>query len=151
LTTTGVTDSGGRTSFTYTSPTAGTDVVRASFVSGGTTQSSNDATQVWTASTADTTAPTCTVTRLITGPPKQQQVTVVDNGSGLASITNVNAINGTVSVPSFTPGTKSIVITATKTDQSKRTFLDQTQCLLFPATSVASNSQVTAARSVVGA
>jgi hypothetical protein len=64
----------------------------------------------------------CTVTALRAGPPAQQDVTVRD-ADGISSISNVHVINGTVSVPHFTPGTKGpIVLTATKVDPTNRTF-----------------------------
>ena len=65
---------------------------------------------------------TCVVTAVRAGPPAQQDVTVRDL-DGIASITAVNVINGTVAVPAFTPGVKTpIVLTATKTNQTKKTF-----------------------------
>jgi hypothetical protein len=71
---------------------------------------------------ADITPPTCFVSALIQGPPKRQQVTVQDTGVGLKAIQNIQITNGTVSVPPFAPGTTSpVVVTATKTDQSKVT------------------------------
>jgi len=64
---------------------------------------------------------TCTVTAVIAGPPKQQQVTV-RSAAGLASISDITVVNGTVSVPPFTPGTTApVVLTATKTDQAQGT------------------------------
>jgi hypothetical protein len=78
---------------------------------------------------------TCVVTGLIAGPPKQQQVTVTAS-AGLASITQVQITNGTVSVAPFTTGTTGpVVVTATKTDQSQTTSWD------FVATDVLGNSQ----------
>jgi hypothetical protein len=65
---------------------------------------------------------TCAVTALRDGPPKQQDVTVQDV-NGLQSIININITNGTVNVPTFTPGTTSpVVVTATKTDPDLGTF-----------------------------
>ncbi len=70
----------------------------------------------------DTTPPTCAVTAVRAGPPKQLDLTAQDTGSGLASITVVSVSNGTVNVPPFTPGTTSpVVVTATKTNQSSPT------------------------------
>lgn len=67
----------------------------------------------------DVTAPSCAVTQIIPGPPKQIIVTTQDLQSGLASIVVVTATNATVSIPSFTVGTTSpVVVTATKTNQS---------------------------------
>jgi hypothetical protein len=53
----------------------------------------------------DITAPTCFVSARLSGPPKQQQVTVGDTGSGLAAITSVQVVNGTVDVEPFLAGT----------------------------------------------
>ncbi len=70
----------------------------------------------------DNTPPTCAVSAVRAGPPKQLDLTAQDTGGGIATITVVSVSNGTVSVPEFTPGTTSpVVITATKTDQSKPT------------------------------
>ncbi len=70
----------------------------------------------------DNTPPRCFVSAVRAGPPKQLDLTAQDAGSGIASITVVSVSNGTVDVPDFTPGTTSpVVITATKTDQSKPT------------------------------
>jgi hypothetical protein len=88
------------------------------------------------ASPADTTAPTCKVTAIIAGPPKQQQVTVQDNGSGLLTISNVQITNGTVYVAPFQIGTTGpVVVTATKTDQNKVTVWS------FDVTDVAGNTR----------
>jgi hypothetical protein len=66
-------------------------------------------------------APTCTVTQTVMGPPARQTVTVHASG-GLASVTGIAVINGTVASPAFTPGTTGPVpVTATKTNQSKKT------------------------------
>ncbi len=86
---------------------------------------------------ADTTAPVCRVTGLFAGPPKQQQVTVTDTGSGLKSIDNISITNGTVAVDPFTVGTTtSVHVTATKLDQTKRTTWS------FDATDVAGNKRL---------
>lgn len=69
-----------------------------------------------------TTAPACFVSGLFAGPPRQQEVTVQDPGSGLAGVVNIRIVNGTVNVQPFTPGTRSPVrVTATKTDPSRPT------------------------------
>ncbi|MDQ6614149.1 MAG: hypothetical protein M3083_05240 [Actinomycetota bacterium] len=66
------------------------------------------------------TAPSCQLTAIVNGPPKQIQVTVQDTSSGLASIVVTTDINATVVVPPFTPGTSSaVVVTATKIDQTQ--------------------------------
>jgi hypothetical protein len=66
----------------------------------------------------DTTPPTCSLTGIVTGPPKEIQVTVQDTGSGLASIVPLT-VNATATVPAFTPGTTSAqLVLADKTDGS---------------------------------
>jgi hypothetical protein len=68
----------------------------------------------------DTTPPACALTAVIPGPPKQIQVTIQDSDGGLQSITVTTAVNSTVVIPPFTVGTKNpVVVTATKTDQTK--------------------------------
>lgn len=67
----------------------------------------------------DHTAPTCALTGVIAGPPKQVHVTVRDTGSGLDTISVTKHINSTVAVPAHAPGTTSpVVVTATKLNQS---------------------------------
>jgi hypothetical protein len=68
----------------------------------------------------DTTPPSCVLTAVINGPPKQLQITANDSGTGLASIVPTTAINATVIVPAFTPGTTGLIlVTATKIDQAQ--------------------------------
>lgn len=68
----------------------------------------------------DTTPPSCVLTAVIAGPPKQLQITANDSGTGLASIVPTTAINATVIVPAFTPGTTGpILVTATKINQAQ--------------------------------
>ncbi len=68
----------------------------------------------------DTTPPSCVLTAVINGPPKQLQITANDSGTGLASIVPTTAINATVNVPAFTPGTTGLIlVTATKTNQAQ--------------------------------
>jgi len=70
---------------------------------------------------ADKTAPTCTLTGAIPGPPAQIQVTVQDAVSGLGAGAIVTTVdnNATVSVPTTGPDTTTaVVITATKVNQS---------------------------------
>jgi hypothetical protein len=72
----------------------------------------------------DTTPPTCVVSALRAGPPKQQDVTATDSGSGLGpdAITNVTITNGTVAFTPFaSPSTAGLVLTATKSDQTQLT------------------------------
>jgi hypothetical protein len=67
----------------------------------------------------DTTPPTCALTAVIAGPPKQIQITVQDTDSGLGTVIATTANNATVVVPPFTVGTTSpVVVTATKIDQT---------------------------------
>ncbi len=67
----------------------------------------------------DTTGPTCALTAVIAGPPKQLQITVQDTGSGLGTVVATTAVNASVAVPAFTPGaTSAVVATATKINQS---------------------------------
>jgi hypothetical protein len=120
LTGTANTNAQGKATFTYTSNVVGTDTIQASFKnSQNVTVNSNTVTKTWSSGNSPT---TCVVTALRAGPPQQQDVTVKDL-DGIASIFNVNVINGTVNVPAFTPGTTGpVVLTATKTNQSQRTF-----------------------------
>jgi hypothetical protein len=68
---------------------------------------------------ADTTPPSCALTAVIAGPPKQLQITVQDSDGGLKSIVVATITNATVNIPAFTLGTTSpVVVTATKMDQT---------------------------------
>jgi hypothetical protein len=68
----------------------------------------------------DTTPPSCALTGVVAGPPKQIQITVQDSDSGLLSVVPTESNNATVQVPPFVPGTTSPqVVTATKIDQSQ--------------------------------
>lgn len=68
----------------------------------------------------DNTAPSCTLSQVIQGPPKQLIIATQDADGGLASITVTEATNATVSVPAFTVGTTNEVdVTATKIDQTQ--------------------------------
>jgi hypothetical protein len=76
---------------------------------------------------ADTTPPTCAVTGLFPGPPKQQEVTVQDAG-GIALIFDVFIENGTVATDPVSPPpnppldfpfpANQVKVTATKADSS---------------------------------
>ncbi len=69
--------------------------------------------------TTETTPPSCALTGVIAGPPKQLQITVQDTGSGLNSVVASTLVNATASIPAFSTGTTSaLVVTATKIDQS---------------------------------
>lgn len=71
---------------------------------------------------AGTKVPTCSLTGVIAGPPKQIQITAQDNDTdGLDNIVVVASTNSTVSVPAITRGTKNaVVVTATKINQANR-------------------------------
>ncbi|HEV3189475.1 MAG TPA: hypothetical protein VGY54_03205 [Polyangiaceae bacterium] len=65
------------------------------------------------------TPPSCALTGVIAGPPKQLQITVQDPGSGIESIMVTSSTNATVAVPPFALGEKgALVVMATKVDQS---------------------------------
>lgn len=88
-----------------------------------------------TGGAVDPNPPSCNVTGIIPGPPKQVQITVQDAQSGLASISVLTAINCNVNIPSFTVGTTSpVVVTATKINQSAGS------TVILRATDVAGNS-----------
>jgi Domain of unknown function DUF11 len=89
---------------------------------GGETNTANDSSSDPTTinPAADTTPPSCVLTGVVAGPPKQIQITVQDLGSGLNSVQVTASTNATVAVPAFTPGTTSpLVVTATKIDQTQ--------------------------------
>ncbi len=65
-------------------------------------------------------APSCRLTSIVNGPPKQLIVTMQDAASGLQTIQVAAAVNTTVSIPSFTVGaTTPVTVTATKVNQSQ--------------------------------
>jgi 6-phosphogluconolactonase (cycloisomerase 2 family) len=64
--------------------------------------------------------PSCQVSQIVTGPPKQLIVAMQDTSSGLQSINLVDSVNASVNVPAFSPGTTSqVLVTATKVDQTQ--------------------------------
>jgi hypothetical protein len=80
--------------------------------------SSTCGSEVATVSVAST-PPTCVLSAVINGPPKQIEVTVQATG-GLAAVTVTEDVNDSVSVGSFTSGaTTPVVVTATKDNQSE--------------------------------
>jgi hypothetical protein len=84
---------------------------------------------------ADNTPPSCALTAVIAGPPKQLQITVQDSDDGMSSVQVLLSDNATVAVPAFTVGdTSPLVIVATKVDQS------QPFAVSLRATDVAGNS-----------
>jgi hypothetical protein len=67
----------------------------------------------------DTVAPACSYT-IVAGNPKRIDFTVVDAGSGLNSITVTTAVNVTVPLPAFTPGTTApVAFSAIKQNQAQ--------------------------------
>ena len=72
----------------------------------------------------DTTPPTCVVTAIRAGPPKEQDVSAQDGGGGLgpAAISGLFISNGAVAYAPFpAPSNAPLVLSATKTDQSDTT------------------------------
>ena len=68
----------------------------------------------------DVTPPSCALTNVISGPPKQLEITLQDSGSGLQSVVVTESVNAVTSVPAFTFGsTAALVVTATKVDESQ--------------------------------
>lgn len=64
-------------------------------------------------SVPDEDPPSCQITSLQPGPPASIEFTFQDEGSGLASINQLDAINATVDIPAFTPGsTDGIIVSA---------------------------------------
>jgi cysteine-rich repeat protein len=65
------------------------------------------------------TPPSCALTAVIAGPPKQLQITVQDSTSGIESVMVTSSTNATVAVPPFALGdTGALVVMATKIDQT---------------------------------
>lgn len=133
LTSTAVTNASGQATKTYSSSAAGTDTWTASFTDAQGLHTSNEAKKTWVSS-GDTTAPKCVLSLTVPGPPKSIQVTVQDNGSGLASVAVTNSTNATTTVPPFAVGsTDPAVITSVKIDQA------QGSTLALTVTDVAGN------------
>jgi hypothetical protein len=90
----------------------------------GSSKTSCDIGAFETGATRQTTAPTCPVTAVRAGPPKQQDVTATDTQSGLGAdaVSNITITNGTVAYTAYTqPSRTGNVLTATKTDQTMLT------------------------------
>jgi hypothetical protein len=69
---------------------------------------------------AGVSAPSCQLTSIVSGPPKQLIVTMQDAASGLQTIQLAAEVNTTVNVPSFTIGaTTPVIVTATKVNQTQ--------------------------------
>jgi hypothetical protein len=113
------TDATGNVTFTYSDTKGvGDDTITASFTSSGTTEQAT-AVKHWVTGVTDATPPSCALTGVVAGPPKQIQITAQDTDGGLGSITVTTSVNATVAVPAFTTGTTApVVVTATKIDQS---------------------------------
>lgn len=118
---TAVTNGAGQATFTYhDSGGAGTDSISAVFTTDAGAQQKATAEKIWVASTGDTTPPTCVLSGMVAGPPKQLQITISDSGSGLGSIVVTESTNADTPVPPFATGSTSpVLVTATKIDQSK--------------------------------
>jgi hypothetical protein len=100
-----------------------------------TTTVNNTTTVTTTVTVADALAPSCTQTLNDTGPPARIQVTVEDNGSGLASLVVTKSENADTVVPPFVVGTNDpVVVSSTKIDQT------MTASVEFTATDLAGNS-----------
>jgi hypothetical protein len=85
----------------------------------GLSTGANFTTSLWATLSNDKTPPTCALTAVITGPPKQIQITVQDSDGGLVNIAPTTLVNSTVTWAPFAPGTTSpVVVTATKVNQA---------------------------------
>lgn len=118
LTQTVTTDASGEASFSYVgSGGVGVDEITATFVdSSSHTDTSNVALRNWIIPAA----PSCALTAVIAGPPRQLQITVQNPSAGLQSIEVTDSTNATTVVPPFPQGFKDpLVVTATKTDESQ--------------------------------
>jgi len=108
------TEADGTAKYCYSGATAGIDSILASVGS-----LSDTATKTWTKVDVNR-PPSCALTAVIAGPPKQLQITVQDADDGLESIEVTTANNADVVVPSFTDGDTSVmVVVASKIDQSQ--------------------------------
>jgi cysteine-rich repeat protein len=88
---------------------------------GNTTNGDGCSAQCTIEAPTDTTAPSCTLTAILPGPPTQIKVTAQDTGSGLASITPVISTNAVVTYspsPPFGGTTAPVIVTGTKINQS---------------------------------
>jgi probable HAF family extracellular repeat protein len=80
-------------------------------------------------------APSCQISSIVAGPPKQLNIAMQDAGSGLQSIQLTESANSTVNIPVFSPGTTSpVIVTAVKADQS------QSSTVAFQVVNMAGNS-----------
>ncbi len=125
----GVTNTVGKTTFTYTGTNTGDDMIAACYdadengVCGNAEEPIASVTKKWVTSTVDIVPPSCALTKTGTtgSGAKFIEVTLQDTGpgSGLRSIVVDKSTNATVVVPAFSPGTKNaVVVRAIKINQS---------------------------------
>jgi hypothetical protein len=112
VTGTGVTGADGKTTFTYSSSTAGTDHIVASFHDAtGAVHTSNEVTKTWEGGQTDTTPPFCD--RWSSGKDSHGHQTwtfvMQDTGSGIKSVDVESIVNSTWSLPPFTQGTTDLL------------------------------------------
>jgi hypothetical protein len=124
---TGVTDATGTATFTYAGTGGtGTDTIQAEFTAAsGKLVKSNEVSKTWTPR-ADTTAPSCALTKTGTDSSgkKYIEVTVGDSG-GLHAVEVLKSVNSNTVVPAFADGTTSpVVVRSTKIIQSKGSTLE---------------------------
>jgi hypothetical protein len=68
---------------------------------------------------ASSVPPSCALTSVVAGPPKQLIITVQSSSAGISKVEVTDSSNASVDVPSFSDGEKgALVVTATKLDQS---------------------------------
>jgi hypothetical protein len=123
---TATTNASGQATFAYAGTVAGTDTIVACYDAdaNGTCGNPGDplasATKEWEAP-ADTTKPSCAMTKTGTNASgkKYIEVTVQGSGSGLASIVATKSTNAVVTWPPFANGTTSaVIVTGTKVDNA---------------------------------
>ncbi|HEY0469342.1 MAG TPA: hypothetical protein VGC79_34365 [Polyangiaceae bacterium] len=108
------TEADGTAKYCYSGATAGVDTIVGSVGS-----LSDTAAKTWTKIDVPPVnrPPSCALTAVIAGPPKQLQITVQDPDDGLESIEVTTANNADVVVPTFTDGDTSVlVVVASKID-----------------------------------
>jgi hypothetical protein len=115
LTGTAVTDADGKATFTYTSSTAGTDQIIASFTgSDGMPHTSNVVTKTWTSTNK---SPACDLTGTGVNASGNAFIDIraQDTDNGLQSIVVTSSTNADTVVPPFSPGTTApVVVRSTK-------------------------------------
>jgi MYXO-CTERM domain-containing protein len=112
------TDASGNAVFSYVGlGGAGVDEITATFVdSTGDPNTSNVALRYWIVPNP----PSCSLTAVVAGPPKQLLITVQNPTAGLSAIEVTDSTNATTVVPLFPQGFKDpLVVTATKDDQTQ--------------------------------